>query len=73
LRAPQKKPASKTAPPTISARLSPHIELDMQADGSILACFGGHREALGKFSAEARNRAQDFRSGLPLASFVGRQ
>jgi SagB-type dehydrogenase family enzyme len=71
LRAPGKTRVSRTTPPTISARLSGQIALEAHADGRILACFDGHEVALGKFSAEARKRALDLRSGLPLASFVG--
>jgi SagB-type dehydrogenase family enzyme len=55
---------------TISARLSSHVTLDVQANGKIFACFSGYSVGLGSFSAGAAARAQDLRVGLPLASFV---
>ena len=70
MRAPGKKRGRRIAPPTISARLSGHITLDAQADGSIAAWFDGHSVGLGKFSAGAVNSAQDLRTGLPLSSFA---
>jgi SagB-type dehydrogenase family enzyme len=54
----------------ISARLSSHVTLDVQANGKIFACFGGYSVGLGSFSAGAAARAQDLSVGLPLASFV---
>jgi SagB-type dehydrogenase family enzyme len=54
----------------ISARLSGHISLKAQADGSIDACFNGYSVGLGRISDGAVDRAQDLRTGLPLASFV---
>jgi SagB-type dehydrogenase family enzyme len=69
LRAPKKK-QGRIAPPTISARLTGHIRLEAQPDGTILACFDDHSLALGKFSAAAVKRALDLRTGLPLASFA---
>ena len=54
----------------ISARLSGHIRLEPQADGTILGCFEDHSISFGKFSAAAAKRAQDLRTGLPLASFA---
>ena len=54
----------------LSARLSGHFRLETQPDGTILACFEDHSLALGKFSAAAVERAQDLRTGLPLASFA---
>jgi SagB-type dehydrogenase family enzyme len=71
LRAPGKNRVSPTAPPTISARLIGQVALETHEDGSIRACFDGHGDALGKFSVEARKRAQGLRAGLPLASFAG--
>jgi SagB-type dehydrogenase family enzyme len=70
LRAPGKKKLRQTAPATISARLSGHIRLETRADGTILACFDDQSLPLGKFSASAVKRAQDLRTGLPLASFA---
>jgi SagB-type dehydrogenase family enzyme len=69
LRAPGKKKRPRTAPPAISARLSGHIALETHADGSIAACFDGYSIGLGRFSAAAGKRAQELRTGLPLASF----
>jgi SagB-type dehydrogenase family enzyme len=70
LRAPGKKTARPAAPTTLSARLVGHVALEARADGNIVACFGGHSVALGKFSAAAADRAQNLRPGLPLASFA---
>jgi SagB-type dehydrogenase family enzyme len=69
LRAAGKK-QGRIAPPAISARLTGHIRLETQSDGTILACFDDHSLALGKFSAAAVKRAQDLRTGLPLASLA---
>ncbi len=57
-------------PPAISARLSSHITLEVRADGGIAAGFDGYSIGLGKFSAAAGKRAQELRTGLPLASFA---
>jgi SagB-type dehydrogenase family enzyme len=70
LRAPGKKTGRRIAPPAISARLSGHITLEANADGSIAARFDGHAVGLGKFSAGAAKRARELRTGLPLASFA---
>jgi SagB-type dehydrogenase family enzyme len=39
-------------------------------DGKIFVSFGGYSVGLGTFSAPAVDRAQDLRTGLPLASFA---
>jgi SagB-type dehydrogenase family enzyme len=70
LRAPVKSKGRRTTAPGICARLSSHITLDAQADGSIAACFDGYAVGLGKFSVGAMDRAQDLRTGLPLSSFA---
>jgi SagB-type dehydrogenase family enzyme len=70
LRAPAKNKGRRTTAPSISARLSGHITLDAQPDGSIAACFDGYAVGLGKFSADAMGRAQGLRKGLPLGSFA---
>ena len=44
--------------------------LEARGDGEIAACFEGYAIGLGKFSAGAADRAQDLRTGLPLASFA---
>jgi SagB-type dehydrogenase family enzyme len=64
------KRGRRAAPQTISARLSGHITLEARADGKITACFDGYSVGLGTFSADAAERAQDLRVGLPLASFA---
>ncbi len=56
-------------PPVLSARLGGHIRLEPQADGTLLGCFEDHSVSFGKFSAGAAKRAEDLRTGLPLASF----
>ena len=70
MRVPGKKKGRRIAPPTISARLSAHITIEVRADGSVFACFDGHSDGLGKFSADAVNRAQELRTGLPLGAFA---
>jgi SagB-type dehydrogenase family enzyme len=70
LRAPVKSKGRRTTASSISARLSDHITLGVQADGSIAASFDGYAVGLGKFSASAMDRAQDLRTGLPLSSFA---
>jgi SagB-type dehydrogenase family enzyme len=70
LRAPVKNKGRRTTAPSISARLSGHITLDAQPDGSLAACFDGYAVGLGKFSADAMARGQDLRKGLPLSSFA---
>jgi SagB-type dehydrogenase family enzyme len=70
LRAPGTKSARRAVPPVIFARLSGHVTLQARADGEIAACFEGYAIGLGKFSAGAADRAQDLRTGLPLASFA---
>jgi len=68
LRAPAKKPARKAAA-AIAARLNDRVTLEARSDGTIAASFDGYSAGLGKFSAEAIDRAQQLRSGVPLASF----
>jgi SagB-type dehydrogenase family enzyme len=70
LRAPGTRRGPRAWRPTISARLSGHVALKAHANGTIDACFHGHAVGLGTFSAEAAERAQDLRTGLPLASFA---
>ena len=70
MRAPVKSKGRRGTASSISARLSDHITLGAQADGSIAACFDGYAVGLGKFSAGAMDRAQDLRTGLPLSSFA---
>jgi SagB-type dehydrogenase family enzyme len=70
LRTPGKKTRRRIAPPIISARLSPRITLEARPDGNVFACFDGHSDGLGKFSAGAVKHAQELRTGLPLGSFA---
>ena len=44
--------------------------LEARARGEIFACFHGYDVGLGTFSANAANRAQQLRTGLPFASFA---
>jgi SagB-type dehydrogenase family enzyme len=67
---PGKKRGRRIAPPIISARLSGNIILDVQTDGSIAARFEGLSVGLGRFSPAIGGRAQELRTGLPLASFA---
>jgi len=70
LRSPPKKRGRKIAPLAIAARLNARVMLEAQADGSIAACFDGYSAGLGKFSADAIDRAQGLRAGLPFERFA---
>jgi SagB-type dehydrogenase family enzyme len=70
LRAPANKEERRARALIIAARLSGSVTVQARADGEIAACFEGYTVGLGKFSAVAADRAQDLRSGLPLASFA---
>jgi SagB-type dehydrogenase family enzyme len=61
---------ARRAQSAVSARLTGHVTLQMQANGTIVACFDGYSVDLGKFSADAAERAHDLRAGLPLAAFA---
>ncbi|QPF81590.1 SagB family peptide dehydrogenase [Bradyrhizobium genosp. L] len=63
---PAPKRSQKAAPPTLAARLNPHVTLDAQDDGSIAAHFDDYSEPLGKYSAATSERARELRTGLPL-------
>jgi SagB-type dehydrogenase family enzyme len=69
LRAPATN-SRRAAPPILSARLSGHIALEARAGGELAASFDGYSVSLGTFSATAAKRAQELRTGLPLASFA---
>ncbi len=71
MRAPAKKKARRIAPPGISARLSPHIALQADADGSIVARFDDYSVGLGTFSHGVADRLQELRGGLAIASITG--
>ncbi len=70
LRASGTKSARRAGSAIISARLSGHVTLEARADGTVAACFDGYSVGLGTFSAGAADRAQELRTGLPLASFA---
>ncbi len=70
MRAPGTKSAWRAGSPIISARLSGQVTLEARADGAVAACFDGYSVGLGTFSAGAADRAQELRTGLPLASFA---
>jgi SagB-type dehydrogenase family enzyme len=67
---PEIKQGRRTAPATVSARLSAHVTLEASAEGKIIACFDRYSVDLGPFSEAAAERAQGLRMGLPLASFA---
>jgi SagB-type dehydrogenase family enzyme len=69
VRAPRKK-TGRRATATLSARLLSHITLQAQAGGDILARFDDVALGLGKFSAEAAERAKRLHVGLPLSTFA---
>src|SRR5436190_21994223 len=70
VRASAKNSRRRAAPPTIAARLSGRVTLEARAGGIIADCLDGYSVDLGKFSAAVAHRAQDLRTGLPLASFA---
>jgi len=69
VRAPRKK-SGRRAAATLSARLLSHVTLHAQAGGDIVAQFDDVSLGLGKFSAEAAERAKELHAGLPLSSFA---
>lgn len=69
MRAPRKK-SGRRAAATLSARLLSHVTLQAQAGGDIVAQFDDVLLDLGKFSAEAAERAKELRTGLPLRTFA---
>jgi SagB-type dehydrogenase family enzyme len=64
VRAPGIKKRRRSA---ICARLNRHVTLEARAEGKIAACFEGYSVSLGALSADAADRVQDLRQGLPLA------
>ena len=69
MRAPRKK-NGRRATATLSARLLSHITLQAQAGGDIVARFDDVALGLGKFSAQAAERAKRLHVGLPLSTFA---
>jgi SagB-type dehydrogenase family enzyme len=70
LRPPGPKRARPAAPANVSARLRGHVRLEAHGNGEIVAGFDGYSVGLGRFSADAADRAQELRIGLPLSSFA---
>jgi SagB-type dehydrogenase family enzyme len=70
LRAPGPKRARPAAPANVSARLRGHVRLEAHGNGEIVAGFDGYSVGLGRFSADAADRAQELRIGLPFSSFA---
>ena len=70
MRAPRPNRVRRAVPATISAQLGGRVTLEAHANGEIVACFDGYSVGLGTFSADAADRAQNLRRGLPLASFA---
>jgi len=60
----------RRAAATLSARVLSHVTLQAQAGGDIVARFDDVALGLGKFSAEAAERAKRLRVGLPLSTFA---
>jgi SagB-type dehydrogenase family enzyme len=60
----------RAVPTTVSARLGGRVTLEAHVNGEFVACFDGYSVGLGTFSADAADRAQKLRTGLPLASFA---
>jgi SagB-type dehydrogenase family enzyme len=69
VRAPRKKTGRRAAA-TLSARLLSHITLQAQTGGDIVARFDDVALGLGKFSAQAGERAKRLDVGLPLSTFA---
>ena len=69
MRAPLKK-SGRRAAATLSARLLSHVTLQAQPGGDIAARFDDVSLGLGRFSAEAFERARKLRVGLPLSTFA---
>ncbi|MGB8631336.1 MAG: dehydrogenase, partial [Xanthobacteraceae bacterium] len=59
----------RQAPPSLAARLSGHVTLQIQPDGEIAAGFYGQSVTLGALSARAATCAESLRVGLPLDAF----
>jgi SagB-type dehydrogenase family enzyme len=64
------KKGQRAPAPSVCARLSGQVTLEGLADGTIAACFEGFSVGLGTFSPGTADRAQDLRTGLPVAEFV---
>ena len=69
MRAPRKT-SGRRAAATLSARLLSHVTLQAQAGGAVVARFDDVALGLGKFSAQAAERAKRLHVGLPLSTFA---
>ena len=69
MRTPKKKKGRRAAPAIIFAQLADQVEIEALPDGEMVAHFSYYSVGLGKFSANATDRAQELRIGLPLGSF----
>ena len=67
MRAPAKK-RSRIPRPILCARLSPHVRLESDGTGQVVASFNGYLVSLGAFSSGLVGRLHDLRAGVPLAS-----
>ncbi len=72
MRALKRKSGVRAAQEQLSARLSAHVTLSVQAGGEIEASFNGMSLALGKLSAATAKGAQRLRMGLSLNARAGR-
>jgi SagB-type dehydrogenase family enzyme len=70
LTAPRKNSERKTATPILAVRVNPHVALEAQADGQVVARFEGFAQSFGKFSPTTVKRLGELRTGLPLASIA---
>jgi SagB-type dehydrogenase family enzyme len=70
LRARSNKERRET-PPSVSARLGPHVTLKAHANGKIVACFDRYSIGLGTFSTSVADCAHHLHAGLLLNSFAG--
>lgn len=69
MRAPRKKSGQRAAA-TLFAGLLSHVTLHARADGDIVARFDDVSLGLGRFSAQAAERAKELSAGLPLSAFA---
>jgi len=65
------KTRRRAAAAKLSARLADRVALETHLNGLMVARFDGHAVGLGTFRAGTAKRAQQLRTGLPLAGFAG--
>lgn len=68
MRAPARKRSRPAPRSSLCARLCPHVSLEADAGGGVVAQFDGYRVSLGGFGRSVGERLDDLRSGVPLAS-----